>query len=96
MFVSKSVADTRPTARDTIMDFVRGDDRLDLRAIDANTLKGGNQAFTFIGGSGFHHKAGEVRFKSGVVSGDVNGDGIADFRIKMAALSKMTKGDFYL
>ncbi|MGF9758001.1 M10 family metallopeptidase [Microvirga sp. 0TCS3.31] len=96
VFIFKSVADSRPAAKDTIMDFMRGDDRLDLRGVDANTLKDGNQAFTFIGGSGSHHKAGEVRFKSGVVSGDVNGDGIADFRIKMAALSKMSKGDFYL
>jgi serralysin len=96
VFVIKSVAESRPAARDTIMDFVRGDDRLDLRAVDANTIKGGNQAFTFIGSSGFHHRAGEVRFKSGVVSGDVNGDEIGDFQIKIAALSKMTNSDFYL
>jgi serralysin len=96
IFVFTSIMTSRPDARDTINDFVRGVDRIDLRTIDANTLKGGNQAFAFIGKAAFHHKPGELRYASGIVAGDVNGDGSADFQIKMANLLKITKGDFYL
>jgi serralysin len=31
-----------------------------------------------------------------VVSGDVNGDKSADFKINVAGLSALSKGDFYL
>ena len=33
--------------RDVITDFTRGQDKIDLSAIDANNRVGGNQAFTF-------------------------------------------------
>ena len=39
--------------RDIIADFVRGLDKIDLSTIDANPGVAGNQAFTFIGTSGF-------------------------------------------
>jgi Ca2+-binding RTX toxin-like protein len=45
--------------RDIIPDFVRGADKIDLTTIDANPGVAGNQAFSFIGTSGFT-KAGQV------------------------------------
>ena len=85
--------------RDQILDFQRGADDIDLRTIDAKTVISGNQAFKFIGTSGFHDVKGELRYidkgSSCIVQGDVNGDGNADFEIyvKVGALSK---GDFLL
>jgi Ca2+-binding RTX toxin-like protein len=58
-------------------------EKIDLSKIDANTLVGGNQAFTFIGNNNaFTGAAGELRYMStGYVEGDVNGDATADFYI---------------
>lgn len=70
--------------RDVILDFNHDQgDKIDLRDIDANSGTNGNQAFTFIGGHAFTNTAGELRFKTGVVSGDINGDGRADFEIEV-------------
>ncbi len=91
---------------DWIMDFVRGSDHIDLATIDASTKSAGNNAFKFIGTQGFHHKAGEVRFGQWnvdgsandrtIIVGDVNGDGVADFRINLKGLVALSAGDFVL
>jgi serralysin len=81
--------------RDTITDFKRGQDKIDLQSIDANTEKGGNQKFKFIGTKAFGETPGQVRFKDTTLQGDVNGDGKADFEIKVS-LSKLTADDFVL
>jgi serralysin len=96
LFIFGSASESRGSAIDTIKDFVRGYDRVDLRAIDANGKASGNQAFAFIGKSAFSGKAGQLKFSSGIVSGDINGDAVADFKIKMASVSVLAKGDFYL
>ncbi|PZV40406.1 calcium-binding protein, partial [Mesorhizobium kowhaii] len=80
-FQFQSTGDTIPGSRDTISDFVHGLDRIDLRLIDANTNVSGDQEFSFIGDHGFSGKAGEMHFVDHVLSGDVNGDSIADFSI---------------
>jgi serralysin len=96
IFVFSSSSHSRMSSADTITDFRRGSDRIDLRDIDANTKVAGNQAFSFIGKNAFHGKAGELRFADGIAVGDVNGDKVADFGINVAGLSMMSKGDFYL
>ena len=70
---------------DTIKDFHRGSDHIDLRDIDANTRTAGNQAFTFIGNNAFHGKAGSCVLPM-AVAGDTNGDKIADFCINVLRL----------
>jgi serralysin len=95
-FVFTSASHSRGSDIDTIKDSRRGIDHIDLRSIDANTKMGGNQAFSFIGKSGFSGKAGQLKFDSGVVSSDVNGDGVADFQVKVAGLLTLNKSDFYL
>ncbi|WP_028004206.1 M10 family metallopeptidase [Sinorhizobium meliloti] len=94
-FVFQATTQSRPAARDAIDDFARGVDRIDLRSIDANTNASGDQAFLFIGGNGFQGKSGELNFRSGIVSGDVNGDGLADFQIKVMNLSALSGSDFF-
>ena len=92
--------------RDVITDFKHKTDHIDLKDIDANTKKLGDQAFKFIGQADFHHKAGELhylkidadgtKFDKTIVSGDINGDGKADFSIELSHLVTLTKVDFVL
>jgi Ca2+-binding RTX toxin-like protein len=109
-FVYKSVNDSKakdPSSnRDFIADFSHAQkDKIDLKAIDANTKKAGNQAFTFIGKGAFTKKAGELRYKfvsdaegskGAYLQGDVNGDGKADLEIYLARVAKLVKDDFIL
>ena len=69
--------------RDQITDFssVSGD-KIDLSVIDANSLVLGDQSFSFIGSSLFTNVAGQLRFASAILAGDINGDGVADFEIQ--------------
>ena len=93
-FVFTNLGDT-----DTISDFMSGTDRIDVSGFDANANSAGDQAFTFIGSGAFTNTAGELHtfLDSGVryVTGDVNGDGIADFIINLGARTVET-GDFLL
>ncbi len=93
-------------SRDQIVDFNAGSsgtsvDKIDLRPIDARTNVAGNQAFTFIGTSAFSGISGQLRISlSGsttIVSGDVNGDSVADFQIGLIGftnLANLTGIDF--
>jgi Ca2+-binding RTX toxin-like protein len=89
---------TRATA-DRITDFATGD-KLNLSAVDASTQATGDQAFTFIGAGPFTHSAGELRYEqingNTYISGDTNGDAIADFMIKLDGLHTVVVGDFSL
>ena len=108
VFVFSRVTDSGKTvaARDTILDFKHGQDKIDVDAIDAiaGTIK--NDAFKFIGAAGFYSIKGELHaFKINlpgtahdmtIVEGDVNGDGAADFQIALTGLIGLTKADFIL
>ncbi|MCE6967094.1 M10 family metallopeptidase C-terminal domain-containing protein [Cereibacter sphaeroides] len=97
VFVFASIADAgRGAGSDVIVDFVRGADRINLSAMDANAAQPGNQDFTFVGARAFSGVAGELRCAEGAVLGDVNGDGRADFRILVSGISTLGGGDFVL
>ncbi|HEX7944658.1 MAG TPA: right-handed parallel beta-helix repeat-containing protein [Phenylobacterium sp.] len=86
---------------EVITDFSRADgDRINLSALDANSVATGNQAFTFIGAGAFTKVAGQLHYEvSGAdsyLAGDTNGDGIADFRILMKGVNSFTASDFLL
>jgi Ca2+-binding RTX toxin-like protein len=85
----------------TINDFshVQGD-IIDLTGVDANSTAAGDQAFVFIGTAAFDNVAGELRYvlngTSVAVSGDTNGDGVADFTLNLTNVSSLVSGDFAL
>jgi Ca2+-binding RTX toxin-like protein len=109
-FVFDSVTET-PTGsanRDVIGDFVHLTDTMDLTAIDARTgsANPGDQAFRWIGLQGFHGVRGELHYAQTnnagtandftIVSGDRNGDRVADFQIQLTGLVTVNVADFNL
>lgn len=96
-FVFRALSESPRTQRDEIRDFSHAQgDRIDLREIDAHTGAYGDQAFRYIGDDTFSKKPGEVRYHDGVVSGDVNGDKVADFAITITNHAALHASDFLL
>ena len=87
---------------DLVMDFSRAQgDRIDVSGIDAKSGIAGNQAFTFIGTGDFTGAKGQLRFEviAGeglILSGDINGDRVADFRIRLLDLTTLAASDIIL
>jgi Ca2+-binding RTX toxin-like protein len=110
VFVFSTINDSRVTTatRDNIVDFIRGLDKIDLSQIDANSNLAGDQLFAFVAAQGtiFNGSAGQLRWyqenvtgtinDNTIVMGDVNGDGVADFRIEIDGLLNLSAGDFIL
>lgn len=104
IFDFNSVADSKATTtgRDYILDFNKGEDKIDLRNIDANTKRAGDQAFTFSKLETFTKVAGQLhvrydyRYASDIVEGDTDGNGVADFQIQIKNYKFMSASDFYL
>ena len=102
IFAKGSFSGATATTCDVIHDFSHAEgDRIRLSAVDANSAtQTTNEAFAFIGTAAFHHVAGELRYEqlSGntYVQGDTNGDGAADFWVRLDGLQTLTSGDFYL
>jgi Ca2+-binding RTX toxin-like protein len=81
---------------DWIQDFARGD-KIDLSLIDA-TVAPGDQSFAFIGNKEFNGVGGELRAYvssgSSWVTGDLDGDRVSDFTIKLTTGSVLIASDF--
>jgi hypothetical protein len=95
--VFTSVRDSTPGSRteDVITDFQAGD-HIDLSHFDANSRSAGEQAFSWIGSEPFHRMAGEFRFSGGLLQGDVNGDGRADFEISLPGVGALHQVGLFL
>jgi Ca2+-binding RTX toxin-like protein len=100
-FVFTAMSDlgrTRETS-DVVYDFGQGD-LLDLGGLDANVTTKANDAFTFIGTAAFTKHAGELRATSYAgrwdITGDVDGDGVADFILTAGKTTAFLKSDFVL
>lgn len=98
-FDFNAVADSGITSalRDTIKDFVRGQDKINLAAIDANSATAGNDAFTaLIGSKANFTAAGQLKLAGGILYGNTDGDAAAEFSIALSGISKISLADFLL
>ncbi|HYD13849.1 MAG TPA: M10 family metallopeptidase [Allosphingosinicella sp.] len=90
-------SDGKKMLPDTIADFVSGQDRIDLSAIDAVRGTEANDAFSWIGAAAFTNVAGQLRAVAvgGQVriEGDTDGNGFADLII-VASAPAILAGDF--
>ena len=85
---------------DRIMDFSQAQgDLIDLANIDADSGLAGDQSFTFLGAGAFTGHGGELRYYQAggntYVQGDVNGDGIGDFLIRLDGPLTLHASDFF-
>ncbi|WP_408591578.1 M10 family metallopeptidase C-terminal domain-containing protein [Novosphingobium sp.] len=93
---------TTATTADEIVDFSHAQgDQIDLHLIDANTLTAAsNDAFTYIGAAAFGKHAGELRYVVsagvGLLSGDIDGNGTADFAIRIDGGPALVAADIVL
>ncbi|QNM83880.1 M10 family metallopeptidase C-terminal domain-containing protein [Sphingomonas sabuli] len=86
---------------DRIADFSRAQgDHIDLHLVDAHVGLAGDQAFAFIGTGAFTGAAGQLRYQvingNTYVYGDTNGDGAADFLIRVDGGINLAAADFIL
>ena len=103
-FVLAAATDSIQAARDTITDFVHGQDSFDFSAIDANTNNSksakGDQAFLFAGPNSNVVANSVTWFESGgdtIIQADVNGPTAADFVIVLTGINhNLTASDFVL
>ncbi|MEM0922159.1 MAG: hypothetical protein AAGI13_03890, partial [Pseudomonadota bacterium] len=87
--------------RDIITDFKQvGTDRIEIGRLDADSTRGGNQAFDFIGGTAFSGTGGELRvaIENGntIIQADFDGDTQSDFEIELTGLVALAASDFTL
>lgn len=99
VFVYWSASDSAPgaAARDVITNFTQGADDIQL-GIDADAGTPDYDAFAFIGTDAFSGEAGQLRYEISnggtFVTGDVNGDSVADFEIELVGEIDLTASDF--
>jgi Ca2+-binding RTX toxin-like protein len=83
---------------DTVLDFVRGADKIDFTNLDANTAVPGQQDFAFIGTGAFTNVAGQVRYDvtggSAHIFADSDGNGVADMEIVLTNITTLAASDF--
>ncbi|HEV2747006.1 MAG TPA: hypothetical protein VGW34_06870, partial [Allosphingosinicella sp.] len=85
-------------AADVITDFhrVQGD-LINLRSMDADSSTVADDNFTFIGAGAFSGAAGELRYKvvgaDAYLQGDTDGDGLANFHIKVENVATLIAAD---
>lgn len=92
---------TTRDAPEIVGDFSRADgDLLSLSSIDAKVATPGDDAFTWLGTKAFTGQAGQLHYEvqggNAYVSGDVNGDGKADFVIALLGVTSLQASDFVL
>lgn len=97
-FNALSEMGTTGTTRDRITDFVRGQDKIDLSTLDANTATSENDSFngTLIASSASFSAAGQLKLMSGVLYGNTDSDSTAEFAITLTGVTTLSASDFIL
>jgi uncharacterized delta-60 repeat protein len=99
VFVFRNASESGITSAtwDVIKDFVRGQDRIDLSAIDANAATAANDAFTgFIASTAAFTAAGQLKFVGGVLYGNTDADADPEFAIQLTGITQLSTADVVL
>ena len=86
------------TTGNVIADFVNGQDKIDLSAIDAITGAGtANDAFTFDSNATSFTGAGQVYFSNGILYGNTDANtATAEFQVALTGVTHLAAADFIL
>ncbi|EPX83473.1 M10 family metallopeptidase C-terminal domain-containing protein [Salipiger mucosus] len=99
IYFSAAESGVGASARDVIIDFQPGIDRIEISRLDADTTQGHKQAFDFIGDAAFT-SAGQLGYRhdggNTIVQADFDGDGAADFEIELTGVMDVTEADFLI
>jgi hypothetical protein len=91
-FIYADASESSATRSDTILDWNYGD-RIDLSALDGDPAAAGDQTLTFIAAGAFSGTAGELQVRDNglntFVRADLDGDGSADFAIKLSGVHSL-------
>lgn len=100
IFVVNALSETGTTsaAWDVITDFVRGQDKINLSALDADTATAStNEAFSsFIASTDSFTATGQLKFLDGVLYGNTDMDADAEFAIQLTGITTLTTADLVL
>ncbi len=94
-FNALSETGTTSATWDVISSFVRGQDKIDLSTLDANTATAANDAFngTLIGSAVSFTVAGQLKLISGVLYGNTDTDATAEFAIQLTGVTALSVTD---
>ncbi|BAL23743.1 M10 family metallopeptidase C-terminal domain-containing protein [Azoarcus sp. KH32C] len=83
---------------DVITDFKTRSDRIDLSALDANSVTAGDDAFSavILGADAAFTSAGQLKFAGGVLYGNTDADSDAEFAIQLTNLASLSASDLIL
>ena len=97
VFVLRDAAQTPVGASDEVHDFVSGVDVFDFREMDANTTLQNDQGFAYAGSVATANAlwTGQDGTDT-LVWGDVDGDAVADFEVRVVDTSQLAASDFLL
>ena len=96
-FATPATSGLTSTSRDIISDFTRGQDRINLSGIDANTGTLADSAFTrIIGADAIFSAAGQLRISGGILYGNTDADATPEFSIQLNGVSTLALSDFIL
>lgn len=99
IFVVNKLTDTgiTNTTWDVITDFTKGQDKINLSALDANSATASNDSFSsIIGGATAFTTAGQLKIIGNVLYGDTDADSAAEFAIQLTGISTLSLTDFVL
>lgn len=85
-----------PLQADSIDSFESSVDRLNLSRLDADASTIEDDSFVWIGSGEFTNSAGQLRYESGILQADLDGDGSVDFQVFFSERLMLDQADIVL